>query len=153
MRRALGFLLASVLAAAANAQTLTGRVVSIADGDTLTVLVGTTQHKIRLAEIDAPEKAQAFGQTSRNSLANLCFGKSATFESNAKDQYGRTVSRVVCDGEDANKKQVALGYAWVYTQYSKDTSFLPLQKQAREMRLGLWADASPTPPWLFRRAK
>ena len=90
----LGFALAAV---GAYAETLAGRVVNVADGDTLTVLdAAQRQHKVRLADIDAPEKGQAFGQRARESLAALCAGQPAEVEQAGRDRYGRVVGRVTC---------------------------------------------------------
>lgn len=126
-------------------------VVSISDGDTLTILHDQQQVRIRLAEIDAPEKNQPFGMRSKQSLSDLCFRKQAEVIPNAnKDRYGRTVARVRCDGVDANAEQVRLGMAWVYTKYSHDPALPPLEQEAKAARRGLWADHSPAPPWEWR---
>jgi len=126
------------------------RVIGIADGDTLTVLHDRKLLRIRLADIDAPEKAQAFGQTSKQSLSDLCFGRDATYQSQTIDKYGRTVARVTCAGIDVNRVQVERGLAWVYAQYNKDGSLPSMQAVARSSRKGLWADKAPMPPWEFR---
>jgi endonuclease YncB( thermonuclease family) len=131
-----------------------GLVVSVHDGDTLTVLVGKQQVKVRLAEIDAPELRQAFGQRSKQSLADLCFQESAKVEQIARDRYGRSVGRVECAGMEASAHQVALGMAWVFDRYSKPSSPLyGLQDDAKAARRGLWADTEPVPPWEWRKAK
>jgi endonuclease YncB( thermonuclease family) len=128
-------------------------VVSIADGDTLTVLCnGTEQVKIRLAEIDAPEKKQPFGNRSKQSLSGMCFLKQARIKSQTKDRYGRTVARVICDGVDANEEQVKRGMAWVYDRYVRDRSLYAIQDKARASKVGLWADDKPVKPWAYRRA-
>jgi micrococcal nuclease len=126
-------------------------VISVADGDTLTVLEGRKQVKIRLANIDAPERRQAFGTRSRQSLAALCFRKDATYEVQDIDRYGRTVAVVTCGGIEANRHQVEAGMAWVYKKYNKDPSLLKLEQEAREMRRGLWSESNPIPPWEFRK--
>lgn len=128
-------------------------VVSIADGDTLTALCEHQQVKIRLAEIDAPEKKQAFGQRSKQSLAKLCFQKRAEIRPQATDRYHRTVARVICEGTDANAEQVKRGMAWVYDKYVKDRSLYALQDDARAHKIGLWSDADPVPPWEYRHSK
>lgn len=69
-------------------------VISIADGDTMTVLVDKTPVKLRLADIDAPEKNQPFGQRSKQSLSNLCWGKNAEYVTQAIDKYKRIVALV-----------------------------------------------------------
>jgi endonuclease YncB( thermonuclease family) len=136
-----------LIAAAADIE---GRVVGIADGDTLTVLRQREQTKVRLAEIDAPEKAQPFGERSRQSLAELCFQQPVRVEDKGRDRYGRTIGRVLCAGIDANAEQVRRGMAWVYDRYVTDQALYTLQTQARSAHSGLWADASPVPPWEWR---
>lgn len=130
-------------------------VVAIADGDTLTALCGEPgaheQVKVRLAEIDAPEKAQPFGNRSRQHLAALCFQRQATIRPTTRDRYGRTVARVECQGQDANLQQVRAGMAWAYTKYLTDPAIALEQDAARAARVGLWGDPSPVPPWDWRR--
>lgn len=130
-----------------------GLVVGVHDGDTLTVLVGKQQVKVRLAEIDAPELRQAFGKRSQQSLAAICFQETAHVELLARDRYGRSVGKVECAGKDAGAHQVSTGMAWIYDRYSKPTSPLyALQDAAKSARRGLWADNEPVPPREWRRA-
>jgi endonuclease YncB( thermonuclease family) len=129
-----------------------GRVVSIADGDTLTVLVERQQVKVRLVEIDAPEKSQAFGNRSKQSLSDMCFDKEAQIQEKGKDRYGRTLGRVYCGGMDTNAEQVRQGMAWVYDKYVTDHSLYQLQDDAKAEKRGLWADANPMPPWGWRHS-
>lgn len=128
-------------------------VIGIADGDTLTVLQDNKPLKIRLANIDAPEKKQPFGQRSKQSLSDLCYGKDAALQVQTIDRYGRTVAVVTCDGVEANRSQVERGLAWVYTKYNKDSSLPALEAAARADRRGLWADPDPIPPWKFRHPR
>lgn len=128
-------------------------VIGITDGDTLTVLHERKPLKIRLGNIDAPEKKQAFGEKSKQSLSEMCFSKNATYVVQSIDRYGRTVAVVKCAGVEVNRVQVERGFAWVYEQYNKDASLRDLQATAKAKRIGLWADASPTPPWSFRHNK
>lgn len=133
-------------------------VVAIADGDTLTARCGQLdayhQVKIRLAEIDAPEKGQPFGRKSRQRLAELCFHTHATIKSAGKDRYGRTIARVECEGKDAGLTMVQDGLAWAYTKYQTDPAFPRAEADARLRRAGLWVDLDtakpPVPPWEFR---
>jgi endonuclease YncB( thermonuclease family) len=141
----------------AHAATITGRVVGVADGDTVTVLDDSnTQHKIRLAGIDAPEKKQAFGQRSKQSLSDLVFNKQVTVETDKKDKYRREVGKILLTGQDVNLEQVTRGFAWHYKQYEQEQSpndrklYDFAEKEARAARRGLWADADPLPPWDFR---
>ena len=130
-------------------------VVAIADGDTLTARCGKPgayeQVKVRLAEIDAPEKAQAFGDRSRRSLAELCFQQQARISPIAMDRYGRMVARVQCQGTDANLHQVATGMAWAYTKYLTDPAIKRAEEEAHGARWGLWWDSEPVAPWQWRR--
>lgn len=142
------------LAIPAQAEDISGHVVGVTDGDTLTLLdAGKTQYKIRLGDIDAPESSQAYGTRSKQSLSDLCFDKDAVVRVLDHDRYGRTVGRITCAGVDANLEQVRAGMAWVYRQYLRDQALLTVEAEARQARRGLWADANPTPPWDYRRGK
>lgn len=113
-------------------------VISIADGDTLTILVnGHNQIKVRLAEIDAPEKSQPFGHRSKQSLSDLCFNKDAVLQTTDTDRYGRTVAKVYCSGMDANAEQIRVGMAWAYRKCLHDQSLLGLENEARAAKRGL----------------
>lgn len=129
----------------------TGTVVGISDGDTLTVLnANKRQVKIRLTEIDAPESKQAFGTQSKQSLADICFKKTVVVDDKGTDRYKRTLSRIKCDGIDANAEQVKRGMAWAYRQYLTDPSIAGLEDSAKASKTGLWTDEIPLPPWEFR---
>ena len=156
----LSFLLALWLGLTCHAGTIEGRVVSVADGDTVTVLdAANVQHKIRLSGIDAPEKAQAFGNRSKESLSGMVFDKPVTVETEKKDRYGRAVGKVLINGMDVNLEQVQRGFAWHYKEYEREQSandrklYDFAEKEARTTRRGLWRDAEPLAPWEFRKAK
>lgn len=134
-------------------RTIAGEVIGIADGDTLTLLAGRQEIRVRLSEIDAPERRQAFGTVSRQYLAKLCFRKQAVVRVESKDRYGRVVGRVACAGVDTNAAMVRGGLAWAYTRYLRDPRIAMLEREARAARLGLWHDQAPTPPWSFRRGR
>ena len=102
-----------------------GKVVSIADGDTVTVLRGTEQVKVRLDGIDAPEKNQSFGTKSKDALAGLVFGKTVTVQSEGTDRYGRTLGVISVGGTNVNQRMVSGGWAWHYKQYSSDETLAP----------------------------
>lgn len=149
----LGLLFASI----ATAETYVGRVVRVADGDTITVLdQGHTQHKVRLAGIDAPEKKQPFGQASRRHLAILVADRTVTIETTKRDRYRREVGKVLVDGRDVNLGQVEAGLAWHYKQYAHEQSvadrqaYAAAEEAARQARRGLWSDVYPVPPWEYR---
>jgi endonuclease YncB( thermonuclease family) len=141
-----------------QAATLQGKVVNVADGDTLTVLDDKkTQHKIRLQGIDAPEKAQAFGQKSKQSLNQLVHSKMVTVEFEKKDKYGRTVGKVLLNGTDVCLEQIKLGMAWHYKQYQSEQSkedreiYAQAEQLAKSQAIGLWRDKNPMSPWDFRK--
>jgi endonuclease YncB( thermonuclease family) len=150
MRARLVLLLLLVLAQPAWAEVVVGKVVRVSDGDTLTLLVDRKQLKVRLIEIDAPESKQAFGERSRKSLGEMCAGQQATVRYSTRDKYGRVLGRVQCQGVDANAEQVRRGMAWVYDRYVTDRNLYALQSDARTAHLGLWADKTPTAPWVWR---
>jgi endonuclease YncB( thermonuclease family) len=145
---------------AAQQKTITGKVVGVSDGDTITVLDGSKrQHKVRLEGIDAPESAQAFGQKSKQSLSDLVFGRIVTVTSSKTDRYGRTLGKVHLEGKNINYVQVMYGMAWCYRDYAKDLSrddaaaYEQAEGAAKADKRGLWADPSPVAPWEFRRGK
>ena len=110
MRRAVLVLMLAIAPCMGLADELRGRVVGVADGDTLTVLDAWRQQiKVRLAEIDAPEKAQPYGQRSKQALSGLCYGREAIVDHTGRDRYGRTIGRVRCGGVDANAGQIKRG--------------------------------------------
>lgn len=153
----LGALLLVLSSGLAIAGVLGGQVVGVADGDTITVLDGQrTQHKIRLAGIDAPERAQAFGRRSKETLSELVFGRHVTVDAEKQDRYGRTVGKVIIDGQDANLAMVQSGMAWHYKTYQREQSpadrmlYADAEREAREASRGLWRDAAPTAPWDHR---
>ncbi len=142
------------------AETIVGRVVGVSDGDTVTVLDSTkTQHKIRLAGIDAPESKQAFGQASKKHLSDLVFNRDVTLDCGKTDRYKREVCVVMVDGQDANLAQVKAGMAWWYKQYQKEqtaqqrVSYEAAEASARAGKVGLWQDTDPLPPWEWRYSK
>jgi endonuclease YncB( thermonuclease family) len=152
------FALLISLALTCNADPIQGRVIGVSDGDTITVLDATnTQQKVRLSGIDAPEKAQPFGNRSKESLSELVFGKNVTVDSEKRDRYGRNVGKVLVNGVDANLTQIQRGMAWHYKAYEREQPpsdrkvYSEAEVDAKTARLGLWSDPAPVPPWIFRR--
>ncbi len=159
-RGLLGALLAGcallLLAQAAAARDLHGRVVGISDGDTLTLLTGEQEQvRIRLAGIDAPERGQPYGSRARQALSDIAFGKPVRIAVLDTDRYGRVVGRVFAGAQDANAELVRRGAAWVYRRYSRDPALLGLEEAARAEGQGLWALPEPerVPPWEWRAAE
>jgi len=151
MRQLLLLFPLSVIVQAASAETISGKVVAITDGDTLTIVDNDRKrHRIRLAEVDAPERKQPFGTESRKSLAEICAKKSAVVETVGKDP--RVIGKVTCAGVDAGAEQVRRGMAWVFAGASLPNSPLPeMEAHARLRGLGLWAGDKPEPPWEWRK--
>jgi endonuclease YncB( thermonuclease family) len=159
-------LLAAILASLqASAATLTGKVVKVADGDTITILVGKQQHRIRLQGIDAPERKQPFGRASGRSLSALVAGKQVRVEYDKRDHYGRIVGVVwvrspECHAKpcpltlDAGLHQLTVGMAWWYRQYAKEQT--PEQRgqyefaefEAKAKKAGLWQEPNAVSPWV-----
>ncbi|OOG58185.1 thermonuclease family protein [Polaromonas sp. C04] len=142
------------------AATIEGRVVGVSDGDTVTVLdAAKVQYKVRLTGIDAPEKAQPFGQRSKRNLSSWVFGKQVQIETNKSDLYGRTLGKVVVNGIDANLEQVKAGFAWHYKKYAGEQPAADREAYSRAeafactQRIGLWHDAAPMPPWDWRSCR
>ena len=154
-------LLMNFLVGTVNASNLIkGQVIGVSDGDSITLLDSENrQYKIRLQGIDAPEKTQAFGQKSKESLSNLVFEKYVHVHWSKKDQYGRTVGQVMVGSLDACLEQVKLGMAWHYKAYQSEQTLVDrvlydvAEKTARHQRTGLWQDSSPIEPSVFRGKK
>ena len=146
---AAALVLVGVLPAAAD---VSGKVVAVHDGSTITVVTNSQQTRLRLAAIDAPDITQPHGKDSRQSLAGLCLGKTAALGDDRSDAGGRAHARVQCDGIDAGEQQVRRGLAWVDPQTAaKDSPLHALESGAKAARRGLWADPAPVPPWIWRR--
>lgn len=137
-----------------SADRLKGKVVKVQDGDTVTVLVGRTQHKIRLQGIDCPEKAQPYGNVATKFTSDSVFGKTVTVKWDEKDRYGRILGDVIYDGKKSlSRELVKAGLAWHYKQYSDDPILAALEIKASAEGKGLWADKNPIPPWDWRKQK
>lgn len=141
------------------AASIEGRVVGVADGDTITVVDDERQqHRVRLAGIDAPEKRQDFSQRSKQSLSDLVYRQQVMVETGKTDRYGRLVGKVIANGQDVNLEQVLRGMAWHYKAYQREQSppdrqaYAAAENAARASGAGLWAMPSPSPPWEFRGA-
>lgn len=130
-----------------SSESYVGQVVGIADGDTFTLVVDRRQVKIRLAEIDTPERGQAFGTRAKQALSELAYGKEARVVVVDVGRYGRTVGRVYVNGTDVNAELVRQGYAWVYRKYAEGPKLYELEDEARKAERGLWAHPGPIPPW------
>ena len=151
------FLLLLLLSTGAPAEMLTGRIVGISDGDTLTLLdVEHVSHKIRVAGIDAPEKKQPFGEKAKTSLSALAYNRTAEADCRKIDRYRRYVCVVFVAGKDVGLEQIKAGMAWWYQQYAKEQTkqervdYEQAEFLARRHRYGLWNSKNPMPPWDWR---
>lgn len=132
---------------------LVGLVVGVHDGDTLTVLSpDNIQHKIRLAQIDAPELSQDWGKVSKQALSDLVFKKRVTIEIQSTDRYGRLVGKVYQGETDIGRAQIKAGMAWVYVNYNHDPTLVELEKKARSSKRGLWSMPQAQEPWSWRKS-
>ena len=159
MRKILATLLL-FLASWCQAEIIHGVVIAVVDGDTITVLdAAHVQHRIRLAGIDAPEKRQAYGQRSKQSLSELVFNHAVEVHTYKRDRYGREIGKVLHNGQDVNLEQIRRGMAWFYRQYERELTkedrmlYDASEASARLDRVGLWRDELPAPPWEFRHLK
>lgn len=140
-----------LLPATLCAAQIQGKVIRVLDGDTIEVLQEQQPVRVRLLNIDAPEKKQPFGRWSTNQLKALLAGQSVTVSYTQTDRYGRVLGRVItANGTEANRQQVLKGAAWVYDRYNTDNSLPALQREAQTQKRGLWADPNPVPPWEWR---
>lgn len=157
----LGLIAASFVGVSANAQSqdIVGKVVGVADGDTVTMLIDNQGSKetvkIRLAQIDAPEKAQPWGQKSKQALSELVYNKTIRADVETKDRYGRYVANLYDGGLWVNQRMVATGNAWVYRQYNKSQQLLQTEAAAKHQRIGLWSlpESERVPPWEWRKTE
>lgn len=150
----------TAVAVAAQPWIIEGRVVAIADGDTITVLdPDKRQHKIRFDGIDAPEKRQPYGARSRQNLASLIFDRNVRAVCHKRDRYGREVCKVLDDSHDVGLEQIRDGLAWWYRAYASEQTledrerYELAEEEARAMKTGLWRDPHPVAPWEWRRKK
>ena len=159
-RRIALFILLYIAHAILQADTLTGRVVRVTDGDTIVVLDSeNTQHKIRLTGIDAPERKQAFGSKSKERLSDLVAGHVVIVEYYKRDRYDRILGKVLFSNEDMNLEQVKAGLAWHYKKYQNEQApndrelYSEAEIEAGEAKRGLWHDPEPLPPWEYRKMR
>lgn len=135
---------------AINQKTISGKVVKVTDGDTITVLdKDYAEHKIRFYGIDAPESRQAYGQKAKKFLASLIAGKEVKVVITGIDRYQRKIGKVFLGETDINEEMVANGYAHAYVEYSNE--YAPQELKAKEAKLGLWQDKNVVKPSEFRK--
>ena len=158
-----------LLLAEACAAEISGRIVSIQDGDTLTILdTNSQQHRIRISGIDAPESKQPFGTRSKQKLAEMAAGEDGRAECHKVDRYKRQVCKVWVQPIDCRScgrtldlgyAQISVGMAWWYREYAKEQSaedrgrYESAEQDARLRKRGIWSMPEPVPPWEWRQRK
>lgn len=132
-----------------------GTVINVIDGDTITVITKSEKLKIRLAEIDAPEKDQPYGLTAKKKLQEKILDRNITIQKKTIDRYGRLVAKVFLDERDIIKEMIAEGHVWVYKKYLDDYSLEDIQKSAHNNQVGIWSliPTEQIPPWEWRQSK
>jgi endonuclease YncB( thermonuclease family) len=158
VRLLLGLCLLFALGFPARAAVLHGVVIVVIDGDTVLFKADSARAsraflKIRLADIDAPEQEQPYGAAATRALTALVLDRRVEIDTVATDAYGRTVGRIRVGATAVNAELVRRGLAWAATRYQRDPGVLDAQREARRARRGLWQDAAPTPPWVWRRTQ
>lgn len=151
MRRLSWLLLLSLCCTTAWAEEFTGTVIVVIDGDTVLMLKDHHPLKIRLADIDAPEKAQDYGMASREALVQMVLHKQVRAKTLAIDKYGRTVALLQLGALNVNEEMVRRGMAWEYSHFHRDRRYIALQDEAQQAKRGLWQQADPVPPWEWRK--
>lgn len=152
MRRLLVFWLLLMACSAARAEVFSAKVIAVIDGDT--ILIVRPNHrpeKVRLLNIDAPEKSQAFGSQSTQSLSAMVLRRQVKIEVKSEDHYGRLLGEIAVDGYNVNEEQVKRGMAWEYSGFSKNHRYVVLQNEAQQAHRGLWQKTAPIAPWQWRR--
>lgn len=152
--------LSLLCSAPASAETIAGRIISIADGDTLILLdAQQQQHKISLAGIDAPELNQAFGQQALIGLSAIALNQQAKAQCKHLERFPHPVCTLTIGGKDIGLTQIQSGMAWWYRQNAAALSvqtqsdYRQAEFDAKIHRRGLWNSKNPTPPWDWRRGR
>ena len=121
------------------------------DGDTVKISDKGREYKLRLTDIDAPERTQEYGLKSRRALMQLCNNTSVKVQILGVDKYQRKLGKLECDNQDVSFYMVENGYAWFYHQYSSDSALELAEMEARDNKRGLWKAKQQTPPWVWRK--
>jgi endonuclease YncB( thermonuclease family) len=135
----------------AQAESFEAKVLAVMDGDTVFVKSGAFKAKLRLVNVDAPEKDQPFGKESQESLQSLIGGKVIHVESKAMDKFGRTIGLISIGDINVNEEQVRRGMAWAYSRSREGRAYARLQSEAQQAKRGLWQQANPQSPAQWRK--
>ena len=121
------------------------------DGDTVKIKDGGYEYKLRLTDIDAPERNQTYGLKSRRALMQFCKNAEVKVYISGTDKYGRKLGKLLCNQQDVSMHMVKNGHAWFNRRYSMDYMLALLEDEARKNKLGLWNAKQQTPPWVWRK--
>jgi len=121
------------------------------DGDTVRITDTGKDYKLRITNIDAPERNQPYGKKSRRALMQFCKDADIQVIITGTDKYERQLGKLYCNQEDISLLMVKNGHAWFYKQYSNDATLAYAEKTAKLKKLGLWENKRQTPPWVWRR--
>jgi micrococcal nuclease len=121
------------------------------DGDTVKIKDGIKVYKLRISDIDAPERTQTYGLKSRRALVKFCKNASVQMQLSGVDKYYRNLGKLQCNNQDASLYMVKNGHAWFYRRYSSDSTLELAEQEARKNKRGLWQSQHPTPPWVWRK--
>ncbi|MFW5431539.1 MAG: thermonuclease family protein [Methylophilaceae bacterium] len=121
------------------------------DGDTVKIIDGAEEYKLRITNIDAPERNQNYGKKSRRALMQLCQDTEIKVNITGTDKYRRKLGSLYCDGQDVAGFMLKHGHAWFNDRYSTDLVLALKERTARKSKLGLWRDEKPIAPWVWRR--
>lgn len=130
---------------------LSAEITHFYDGDTVKIKDTNREFKLRLSDIDAPERNQAYGLKSRRALMQLCKNAEVKVYISGQDQYQRSLGKLYCNKQNASEFMVKNGHAWFNRRYSMDYMLALLEDEARKNKRGLWEAEKPTPPWVWRR--
>jgi micrococcal nuclease len=121
------------------------------DGDTVKIDDGQRQYKLRITDIDAPERNQRYGKQARRTLMQLCKDAEITLTLTGIDKYQRDLGYLSCNTIPVSEYMVEQGYAWFNTRYSNNWALQVLENEARNAKRGLWKQKKPMPPWVWRQ--
>lgn len=146
-------LLLTCLVALSGTAAIEANVTSVTDGDTFTAIWNGHTHKCRLANVDAPELKQSFGEHTKAYLKNLICGKVIKIDSLREDMYDRIIVEVKIEGKRLDSLMIRNGYVWQYTAYNREPVLKQCQELAMAEKLGLWkcGPKAVCPPWLYRK--
>lgn len=148
-----GTLLLILLSSFQQPNIISGKVIGIQDGDSITLLTDSNiQIKVRLEGIDCPEKKQDFGSVAKQFTSDLVFSQNVTLQKTGQDRYGRTLGYIfLSDGTNLNEELLKASLAWHFIKYNKSPRLAQLESDARLNRVGLWQLSKAIPPWDFRK--